>query len=179
MSKQKRLFEFGIGGNPQPKPQERHNVEYEKKRSRNFVRAWDEKYPGIYEEDGKLYCKPCCTYREISDPQSTMVLGNTSYRVGGLDKHWISKPHNLAAKKLNEVERARAGQMVQGPMDDAIRALNEANRAVILKLFNTVYFILKNEEPFSALPRLLTLQAKNGSDLQRLTSYRSDQACRR
>ncbi|KAJ4948497.1 hypothetical protein JOQ06_020031 [Pogonophryne albipinna] len=38
---------------------------------------------------------------------------------------------------------------------------------------------MKNEEPFTSLPRLLDLQIKNRSDLQRLTSYRTDQACRR
>ena len=64
-------------------------------------------------------------------------------------------------------------------MDNMIDQLNERNRDILIKLFNTVYFILKFEEPFSALPRLLALQIKNGSSLSRLTSYRSDQACRR
>ena len=107
------------------------------------------------------------------------MIGNTSYRVGGLDSHWESDQHVMAVDRLNERRRAEEGNPVQGPIDLIIQALTENNKAVLKKLFNTVYFVLKYEEPFTSLPRLLSLQVKNGSDLHKLISYKSDQACRR
>ena len=64
-------------------------------------------------------------------------------------------------------------------MDVAIEKMDEKNIAILKELFNTVYYILKEEKPFSDLPGLLTLQIKNKSALSRLLSYKSDQACRR
>ena len=141
--------------------------------------AWSTKYPGIFEKENKLFCKPCVDYPQLSDPSSTLVTGNTSYRVGGLDKHWTSNPHLRAANQVLVEARRAAQEPVDGPMDTMMRKLNEQNKDILIKLFNTVYFILKYEEPFSALPRQLALQIKNGSSLSRLSSYKSDQACRR
>lgn len=161
------------------RPADTDAAEPERKKSRNFVKTWEAKYPGIFERDGKLYCKPCTTCTAISDKTSSLVQGNASFRTTGLDKHWNSKPHERAAKRYDEVEGARTGTPIQGAMDTAIRKMNTANRAILIKLFNTVYYVLKSEDPFTSLPRLLDLQIKNGSDLTRLTSYKSDQACRR
>ena len=124
----------------------------------------------------KLYCKSCKLYPSISDSACSLVIGNTSYRTSGLGTHWRSKQH-LQAANHHAVQRAEAGDNVEGPMDLAIRNLNENNKQVLKKLFNTAYYILKYEEPFAAFPRLLALQVKNGSDLTSLLSYKSDQAC--
>ncbi|KAL5012048.1 hypothetical protein ScPMuIL_010599 [Solemya velum] len=187
MAKQLKLFEVGIKSDAanetgkSGKGRKQSQASYESaKRSRVFVKSWEEKYPGIFEGDaGKLYCKPCTEFPTISDPKSSLVLGTSSYRTSSLEGHWQSKQHLLAASRFCEVERERQGQPIQGPMDRALRALSESNKNIMLKLFNTVYFILKYEEPFTALPRLLSLQIKNGSELGKLLSYRSDQACRR
>ncbi|KAM3850348.1 zinc finger protein 862-like [Diretmus argenteus] len=150
-----------------------------KSKTRKFVTSWEVKYPGVFERDGKLYCKACTTYTTISDPSSTLVQGTGSYRTAGLDKHWTSKQHERAVSRYNEVEAERTGRPVDGPMNRAIRQLNAANYEILVKLLNTAYYVLINEEPFTSLPHLLELQIKNSSDLQRLTSYKSDQACRR
>ena len=49
-------------------------------------------------------------------------------------------------------------------MDTAIQTMNTANRAILIKLLNTVYYFHKSKDPFTYLP-LLDLQIKNGSDL--------------
>ena len=190
MSKQLKLFDMGVSGgsgtknadqvrDEKAKKRKQSKNQYEAKRTRKFIPNWNVKYPGIYEEDDKLYCKSCKLYPTISDASCSLVTGNTSFRVGGLDTHWQSKRHLQAANHHHAVQRAQAGENVAGPMDIAIRAMNEANKTVLKKLFNTAYFILKYEEPFTAFRRLLALQEKNGSDLSRLLNYRSDQACRR
>ena len=64
-------------------------------------------------------------------------------------------------------------------MDVHIRELEAENFDVLRKLFNTAYFVCKEEMSFSSFPSLIRLQKKNGSDLKRLGSYCNDQACRR
>ena len=186
MSKQLSLFNFGIKGTnnaTQKRPVKGRKVsqdEYEAKRSRHFVPSWEEKYPGIYEENNLLYCKPCKQYPDNSDPASALVLGKSSFRTGGLEAHWKSAQHLTCAAKYNAaLARAANEPPLEGPMDNIIRAMNEQQKILIKKLFNTVYFSMKYEEPYSALPRLLSLQKKNGSDIAKLTSYNSAQACRR
>ena len=64
-------------------------------------------------------------------------------------------------------------------MDVVMRNIHDSHREVLRQLFNTAYFILKEEMPFASFPSLLLLQKKNGSDLRKLDSYCNDQACRR
>lgn len=66
---------------------------------------------------------------------------------------------------------------VIGPLDIAVRNLNESQRLKLEACFNTAYFVTKKEFPFTLYPSLLDLQLKNGVDLP--NSYHSDQACRR
>lgn len=185
MSRQLTLKNFGVVSpenitkKTQAKGRKVTQDEYEAKRPRKFVSSWKDKYPGLYEDNDKLYCFPCVKYSTISDPTSNLVLGSSSYRVGGLDSHWKSEPHRRAANHHHAQNVRDEGGRVEGPMDVIIQALNEQNAELLKKLFNTVYFILKYEEPFTSLPRLLGLQVKNGSDLHRLLSYKTDQACRR
>ena len=84
----------------------------------------------------------CKSYPICSDPKSSLVMGNSSYRTSGLDTHWRSRQHLMAANRQHERDCVQEGQPLQGPMDVAIRALNDTNRAVLKKLFNTAYFVL-------------------------------------
>ena len=187
MSQQLKLFDFGISGKVSSskvtvkavKGRKPAQLDYESKRTRKFVSTWNDTYPGVFEEDSKLYCCPCITYKSISDPTSTFVTGSDSYRVGGLNKHWKSEPHRKAANKHAQEERQRQGLETEGPMDVVLQQLNAQNKDILLKLFNTIYYVLKYEEPFVALPKLINLQVKNGSDLSKLISYNSHTACKR
>ena len=68
---------------------------------------------------------------------------------------------------------------MDGPLDRAIVQVQRQHLDILRKLFNTVYFVVKEEMPFTSFPQLIKLQKKNGSDLVRLESYATDQACRR
>ncbi|KAJ8026207.1 hypothetical protein HOLleu_33990 [Holothuria leucospilota] len=57
--------------------------------------------------------------------------------------------------------------------------MSEKNRNILKKVFNTAYMILKCKLPFTLFPNMLKLQIKNGSDIDGLSSYRTNTACRR
>lgn len=66
-----------------------------------------------------------------------------------------------------------------GPMDVVLKRLSEQNKSILKKVFNTAYMVVKRELPFTVFPDMLNLQIKNGSDIDKLSSYRTDNACRR
>ncbi len=162
-----------------PKGRKKCQDEYEERRQRKFNESWITQFPGIRydEEKDAMFCLHCETFRTMADPKSSFVSGgSTSFRIDTIRTHWASKGH----LKCDSAYRLhKEGVMEKGPMDDVMQRLGEENREVLVKLFNTVYFILQEEMPFTSLPRLIKLQQKNGSALDRLISYCSDQACRR
>lgn len=108
MSKQSDLFSFLKKPKPVVESTPKHESKktsstsqhtYEAKRERKFVASWITKYPGIYEKDKQLFCKPCVDHPDISDPSSHLVTGTNSYRTGTLDKHWGSQPHGRAVHR--------------------------------------------------------------------------------
>ena len=156
---------------------------YESKRpKREFRPEWKQLFHGLIYENDVMLCEFCTSphvtaYRDHHS--SFCTNGSTSFRVDSIRSHWESSSHH----KCLTVCHRRAGNQgdlaPQGPIDIAMHRLNDNNKGILMKLFNTVYFILKMEMPFTSLSSLLALQKKNGSDLQKLQSYNTDQACRR
>lgn len=66
-----------------------------------------------------------------------------------------------------------------GPMDIAVEALNQTHISILTHMFNTAYFVLKEELPFMKFASLLKLQKKNGSDLTKIVSYANEKTVRR
>jgi len=60
-----------------------------------------------------------------------------------------------------------------------VEALNESHITILTHMFNTAYFVLKEELPFMKFASLLKLQKKNGSDLTKIVSYANDKTVRR
>ncbi len=188
--KQGDLFQFkGGDGDETPakkiKGRKESQKEYESKRSQKFVPNWTNIFPGVLynEEKDIMHCRFCVAWKESGSADTTSSFvkeeGCGSNRIDSLRSHWTSACHAKCVK-LENVRIARENANVhQGPIDFALRRLNEENQEILLKLFNTVYYILKEELPFVCLPSLVRLQKKNGSDLRKLLSYTSDQACRR
>jgi hypothetical protein len=152
---------------------DRHRTYDLSKRKREYQRSWESEFHGLtYDEETGMICSFCLKFKELAGP-SVFVSGCKTFRKTGIQSHWESPRHLLAANAAANVVEGL------GPIDRIVQKIGEKNKAVILKMFNTAYFVLHYEMPFTAFPNLLQLQAKNGSDLQRLLSYSSDMACRR
>ena len=143
------------------------------KRKREYQVSWETEFRGLqYDGDVGMTCKYCCQYKELAGP-TVFITGSKTFRKTGIISHWESPKHLLAA---NAAANLLEGQ---GPMDRIIQKLGQQNKQLIIKLFNTAYFVIHHEMPFTSFPDMLSLQIKNGSDLKRLISYSTDMACRR
>ena len=146
--------------------------EKSKKRTRAFLMHWPEMYTGLTDTDGGMICTTCVD--NAPTKSSSFMTGCKSYRLDSIRSHWESEVHIKAvgSKLVKENEN-------KGPLDQVVLKLGEQNKQVLIYLFNTVYFINKQERPFSDIEPLLALQVKNRSDLKKLLSYNSPKACSR
>lgn len=151
-----------------------------------------------------MFCKACIKYAD--DRTSSFVTGSNVFRTQSLQSQGTSSQHESCAKKLliskkkesrekvtctytGEVQAStstgahacRSNQPdcpdVVGRLDIAVRKLNKKQREKLSVCFNTEYWVVKNEMPFTVYPSLLDLQQVNGVRLAK--SFKSDQACRR
>lgn len=199
------LLNFGFSSDknePQPisKRKKEASAKYELKRKRRFCNKWLDDFAWLrYDEESEtMFCFTCRQHER----EGRFVLGTDNYRIDAVKshndstvhhKHWCSSRHaaSLPSATASETqsEPAVAGPSnaessdqacqpaVIGPIDVAIRRLNEEQKSQLTACFNTAYFIAKEELPFTLYPSLLSLQQKNGVILP--NSYRTDQACRR
>lgn len=74
-----------------------------------------------------------------------------------------------------EAQKAREAP-TSTPIRFGLRNLNDLTEEKLVKLFNTAYYIAKNERPFSDFNQLCMLQVKNGITLGE--TYLNDKRCR-
>ena len=153
---------------------------YEKeKRERTFLPSWQEEFLCLKNTTEGMLCSVCHAHPTYADVRSSLYLGTASYRKGVLVSHEASTSHN----KCLDIDGRRRRQLdavlpqVQGPVDRQLQNMNEQEEEAMMHLFNTAYFILKEESPFSCYPKLIGLQEKNGAKMG--TQYKTDNACRR
>lgn len=79
----------------------------------------------------------------------------------------------------NLAERQARNAQAAGPMDAILNKMCDEELEIVKKMFNTAYFVMHYEMPWTSYPNLLDLQIKNGSNLNRLTSYHTDKGCAR
>ena len=107
------------------------------------------------------------------------VTGCKSYRIDTIHAHFKSPRHMLCRDAELVAERQEAGVEAPGPMDAILQALGEHDKSVLKKVFNTAFFVMAYEMPWTTYPNLLSLQVKNGSNIEKLMSYQTDKACAR
>jgi len=96
-----------------------------------------------------------------------------------LQSHWLSPKQIRCAEEESATKLKYTTERNAGPMDIALKKLSEKNVKILKKVFNTAYSVLKSELPFKVYETMMNLQVKNESDIAQLSSYRSDNACRR
>ena len=158
------------------------------KRERTFLAKWKTEYEWLdLKQDpatGRelMFCKICRDYPNVADKTSSFFTGTDAFRKDNIQGHDNSKQHMKCVGK-QKLEKCKAeaeskGEMYNGPIPSSFCKLTEEQQQEILKLFNTAYFVVKQEMSFLTFRYLIRLQIKN--DLSFTSgSYQSDQACRR
>lgn len=99
----------------QPRQQQQPPVKNTLKRKRSFINNWEAKYPGNYD-------KRVNDFANLAWPTVAFAIqrAHLFWVTVGLDKQWVSMQHCSAARRYDEVERAREVEPIKGPMDVAI-----------------------------------------------------------
>ena len=139
-------------------------------RERKFLPKWENDFPWIQFTEGKMFCKYCLEVSEHADKNSSFYKGSDKFRIGVIRAHNKSKQHFRCA----DVYRARRNP--QNPIEQGLRNMECAVQEKLIKLFNTAYFVAKEEMPFSSFKGLCGLQIKNDVELGK--TYFNDHACK-
>ena len=107
-----------------------------------------------------MQCKVCNDFPNIADKRSSFFNGSKSFHVSNIKRHEQSRRHArcMEAKKAREAPEAT-------PIHIGLTNLDDQAKGKLVKLFNTAYYIAKNERPVSDFNQLCTLQVKNGVTL--------------
>ncbi|CAH1264085.1 ZNF862 [Branchiostoma lanceolatum] len=147
---------------------------YEAKRKRRFLEKWRQQFNFVEYDYGAdvMYCKTCRAVPEKADGNVLFhgVTGDT-IRSRALTGHVNIDAHVACQAALDARENPE-----QAPIRRALQHLNNAVEDKMIKLFNTAYYVAREEAPFTSFPKLVGLQVKNGQALGE--TYRNDQGCR-
>lgn len=139
-------------------------------RVRKFLPKWEKDFPWIQFAGGKMYCKYCLEVNEHADKNSSFYKGSDNFRIG------VIRAHNKSKQHLRCADVYRSKRNPQNPIEQGLRNMESAVQGKLMKLFNTAYFVAKEEMPFSSFKSLCELQIKN--DVELGNTYFNDHACK-
>lgn len=138
----------------------------------SYKKQWEQKYPWVYCTDVKqgMFCKLC---QQRGNPPSTARGAWTSRGIKDwnhatelLKQHSKSHWHRDAIVYCRMAEQGRSQSVLEMHCSAAAKELEERkerNKIILLKLFRSVYFLVKNRIPHTnTLSQLVELQVANG-----------------
>ena len=156
--------ELGEGQQPPPKSAVK----------RKFLPHWKEEFPWVvyHEDQNKMTCEICCSIPELAG-KSDFLTGCCTFKKETLQKH--SGPHLRARDGLLAKQKPLKEVPIAQSLQRGKKAVEEQNRKEMTVKINTAYFIAKEELPFSKFGPILSLQKKNGLDIN--LTYANDNSC--
>ena len=133
----------------------------------------------------KIWCSVCCKYPEIvrgrQHPGQRQLVDCDAYTSGTNN---VKLSAVRAHKKSEGHDAARHAAFAEDEPDEmpickSIRVLQKDDNAKMCKLFNTAYYLCKQERPFSEFPGLLKFQMSQGVIVNLGETYKNDMACRK
>ena len=133
---------------------------------------WESKYPWVYCEDPEkgMFCQIC---QKFGKPPATARgawtsrgISDWNYGTEVRKAHNDSKSHKDAALVARMAEQPSVFELQQAAVAQHVSELRANNRAILLKLSRSVYFLVKHRIPHtSTFQDLLALQFANGDKL--------------
>lgn len=118
-----------------------------------------------------MYCSTCRAFPSKARDNALFIgVSGDKIRVRTLQSHVSTAAHI-------ECERALIAQThpEKAPLTSCLNKMDKDVKAKLILLFNTAYYVAKEEEPFAKFPKLVDLQIKNGLNLG--NTYKTDHAC--
>ena len=141
------------------------------------LRKWESEFSIKLEFDtkseSKIYrikCSDCKKWEtrinSMKNFSESWIIGAENVSKDAVEKHFKSEPHVRVIKlpkqeNLGE-ENFREEVVMNSQIAKSFLRLNPADKSSLRVKFNTTYYVIKKERPFTDYPDLLKLQAKNG-----------------
>ena len=103
-----------------------------------------------------MFCSWCRLYNR-NEHRNQFVHGCSTMKVESVKKHEQSQHHKAA-----ELSHYAHEHPESAPMEVALQHMAREDLANMKRLFNTAFYLVQAERPFSDFPGLLQLQARNG-----------------
>ena len=143
---------------------------------RKFLPHWKEEFPWVvfHENLNNMTCEICCSVPELAG-KSDFLTGSCTFKKETLQKHGVSGPHLRARDGLLAKQKPLKEAPIAQSLQKGKEAVEEQNRNEMAVKINTAYFIAKEELPFSKFGPILSLQKKNGLNIN--LTYANDNSC--
>ena len=145
--------------------------------TRKFQDSWKNEFPWVIYDPGAntMFCDLFCKAGSKIAGKTEFVTGSKTIKKETLKKHGESHGHLRAQDfVINEQKPLTKRPIFKGLKKAAEKIDEQAYKEMSVKM-NTVYFIAKEELPFTKFPGLLQLQQKNG--IQITSTYSNDIKC--
>ena len=116
---------------------------YERRRVRKSTWCKDCPWLVYNLEKNQTHCKFCVDFPALADKSSSLYTATSSFQRTTLQAHTRSKAHH----NCSEAYHARENQDA-APMQRVLRNMNSQTQEKLIKLFNTAYFISKENLSF-------------------------------
>ena len=141
------------------------------------LRQWESEFSIKLEydtnSDSKIYrikCSDCKKWEtrinSMKNFLKSWIVGKENVSKDAAEKHSKSEPH-VRTTKLSKQENLgeenfREEIVMNSQSAKSFLRLNSADKNLLQVKFNTTYYVIKKERPFTDYPDLLKSQAKNG-----------------
>lgn len=151
-----------------------------KSRYRPFLNDWKDRYEWVMHDEMNdcMYCAVCRKFPNIADTNSALYIGCGSggtYREDSLFWHNRSKKHKRCVDEKQKVERVPGTGPLEKAVKTMIKKLDVKTQDIMAALFNTAFYVAKENIAFSKFGSLCLLQNKNKLDLGNL--YKNEDGC--
>ncbi|PIK37367.1 putative zinc finger protein [Apostichopus japonicus] len=143
-----------------------------KKVARKFNESWLKDFPWVkyIKESGQMFCSVCEQYPHLADKKTKLVQGTDILKRETLVLHSKSKAHFKCEEHKKVVENP-----CQQPLARAARRMQASKYKHLTVLFNTSYYVAKQNLSFMSFSGLCGLQEKNGIPVE--DQYVHNQKC--
>ena len=101
-----------------------------------------------------IFCYYCKQAPKCASPNSSYLAGTKATRSNSLEKHTLSNPHIKAKAAVKAAENPH-----KTPLALALRKIKGETLKKIQHLFNTAYFVAREELAFVKFEKLCSLQS--------------------
>ncbi|XP_021365405.1 zinc finger protein 862-like [Mizuhopecten yessoensis] len=143
-----------------------------KKKKKKYQKDWESRYEWVSfdEKKDEMFCKFCREYPLLADVKSALFVGcgaggnfreDTLFHHNKSGKHLKCEGKWKVEKNINTKETAP----IQQAFHQAAKTLNDTTVKRMSALFNTAFYVAKENNAYSKFQSLCELQKKNGVDM--------------